>query len=92
MTQHVPHVNHRFSSIDINRFGLWLFLVSDASFFLALLSARFFVVGTSRPDGINQALRPGTDSSAAVEQSFGLQGRKLRLNTATGTAQCACCC
>lgn len=56
VTQHVPHVNHRFSSLDINRLGLWLFLVSDASFFIALLSARFFVVGTSRPDEVNQVL------------------------------------
>ena len=59
MTQHVPHVNHRFSSLDINRLGLWLFLVSDASFFLALLSARFFVVGRSRPDDVNQVLGLG---------------------------------
>ena len=59
MTQHAPRVNHRFNSLDINRLGLWLFLVSDASFFIALLSARFFVVGTSRPDEVNQALGLG---------------------------------
>ena len=59
MTQHAPRVNHRFSSLDINRFGLWLFLVSDASFFIALLSARFFVVGTSRPEEVNQVLGLG---------------------------------
>lgn len=59
MTQHVPHVNHRFSSVNINRLGLWLFLVSDASFFIALLSTRFFVVGTSRPDEVNQMLGLG---------------------------------
>lgn len=59
MTQHVPHVNHRFSSLDINRLGLWLFLVSDASFFIALLSARFFVVGTSRPEEVDQLLGLG---------------------------------
>ncbi len=56
MAQHVPNVNHRFDSLTINRLGLWLFLVSDASFFLALLSSRFFVVGTSRPDEVNQLL------------------------------------
>lgn len=59
VTQHVPHVNHRFSSLDINRLGLWLFLVSDASFFIALLSARFFVVGTTRPEGVDQVLGLG---------------------------------
>lgn len=59
MTQHVPRVNHRFSSLDINRLGLWLFLVSDASFFIALLSASFFVVGTSRPEEVDQVLGLG---------------------------------
>ena len=59
MTQHVSDVNRRFSSLDINRFGLWLFLVSDASFFIALLSARFFVVGTSRPEEVDQLLGLG---------------------------------
>ena len=56
MTQNIPHPNHRFDSLTINRLGLWLFIVSDASFFLALLSSRFFVVGTSRPDDIIQPL------------------------------------
>lgn len=60
MTQHVAHhVNHRFSAMNINRLGLWLFLVSDASFFIALLSSRFFVVGTSTPEHVDQALGLG---------------------------------
>ena len=59
VTQHVPNVNHRFNSLTINRLGLWLFLVSDASFFVALISSRFFVVGTSRPDEVNQVLGLG---------------------------------
>jgi cytochrome c oxidase subunit 3 len=60
VTQHVPHhVHHRFDALTINRLGLWLFLVSDASFFIALLSSRFFVVGTSTPDHVNQALGLG---------------------------------
>jgi len=59
VTEHVPHVNHRFNPLTINRLGLWLFLVSDASFFIALISSRFFVVGTSRPEEVNQALGLG---------------------------------
>jgi len=60
VTEHVPqHVNHRFNSLDINRLGLWLFLVSDASFFIALLSSRFFVVGTSTPEHVDQLLGLG---------------------------------
>ena len=53
---HAPRVNHRFDSLTINRLGLWLFLVSDASFFLALLSSRFFVVGTTTPADVDQLL------------------------------------
>ncbi len=57
VTNHVPHhVNHRFDALTINRLGLWLFLVSDASFFIALLSSRFFVVGTSTPEHVDQVL------------------------------------
>lgn len=59
VTVHVPNVNHRFKALTINRLGLWLFLVSDASFFIALISSRFFVVGTSRPEGVNQPLGLG---------------------------------
>ena len=57
--QHAPRVNHRFNSLTINRLGLWLFLVSDASFFLALLSSRFFVVGTTTPEDVDQFLGLG---------------------------------
>ena len=56
---HAPRVNHRFDSLTINRLGLWLFLVSDASFFIALLSSRFFVSGTSTPEHVDQALGLG---------------------------------
>jgi cytochrome c oxidase subunit III len=54
--EHAPRVNHRFDPLTINRLGLWLFLVSDASFFIALLSSRFFVVGTSTPEEVAQVL------------------------------------
>jgi cytochrome c oxidase subunit 3 len=43
-------------NLTLNRAGLWLFLVSDASFFVSLVSSRFFVYGTSTPQEINQFL------------------------------------
>jgi heme/copper-type cytochrome/quinol oxidase subunit 3 len=57
--EHAPRVNHRFDSLTINRLGLWLFLVSDASFFIALLSSRFFVSGTHTPEHVDQVLGLG---------------------------------
>lgn len=42
--------------LPINRLGLWLFLVSDASFFIALISSRFFVVRLETPDEVSQVL------------------------------------
>ena len=74
MTEHVPqHVNHRFSSLDINRLGLWLFLVSDASFFIALLSSRFFVVGTNTPEHVDQLPGFGPNDPASAQQPLGVQ-------------------
>ncbi|NQW18682.1 MAG: heme-copper oxidase subunit III [Chloroflexi bacterium] len=43
----------------MNRLGLWLFLVSDASFFLALISSRFFVVRLETPEDVSQILGLG---------------------------------
>jgi cytochrome c oxidase subunit 3 len=42
--------------LPINRLGLWLLLVSDGSFFVALISSRFFVVGLDTPAEVNQPL------------------------------------
>jgi cytochrome c oxidase subunit 3 len=42
--------------LTINRLGLWLFIVSDAFFFSALISSRYFVKGLHTPDEVNQAL------------------------------------
>ncbi|MDA1278852.1 MAG: cytochrome c oxidase subunit 3 [Chloroflexi bacterium] len=93
MTQHVPNVNHRFNSLTINRLGLWLFLVSDASFFIALITSRFFVEGTSRPDHVNQALGLGLTvllllssltayrAEAAAEHGDRKQAQKMLLAT-----------
>lgn len=42
--------------LTINRFGLWLFLVSDASFFAAVISSRYFISGLRTPDEVIQVL------------------------------------
>lgn len=42
--------------LTINRLGLWLFIVSDAFFFAALISSRYFVKGVTTPDEVNQPL------------------------------------
>ncbi len=42
-----------------NRIGLWLFFASEAFLFGAVISARFVVSGTSRPEHLNQSLALG---------------------------------
>lgn len=59
MTSAHKVVGHVRSTVNMNRFGLWLFLLSDASFFLAVLSSRFFVEGMHTPEHVNQALGLG---------------------------------
>jgi cytochrome c oxidase subunit 3 len=44
------------SRLSINRLGLWLFFLSDAFFFSALLVARYFLQGVHRPSDLNQPL------------------------------------
>jgi len=59
MTTHTTSTTKQLQNLILNRFGLWLFLVSDASFFVALISSRFFVYGGRTPDEINQFLGLG---------------------------------
>jgi cytochrome c oxidase subunit 3 len=40
----------------MNRLGLWLFFASESMIFLILLLTRFYLLGTSRPAELNQAL------------------------------------
>ncbi|MDT7948675.1 MAG: heme-copper oxidase subunit III [Thermoflexus sp.] len=53
-----PHAHeHAIAApLRIPRFGLWLFLLSESMIFLALLSARFLLQGTYRPEELNQTL------------------------------------
>jgi cytochrome c oxidase subunit 3 len=39
-----------------NRLGLWLFFLSESMIFLILLTTRFYLLGTARPEGLNQGL------------------------------------
>lgn len=50
----LPH-----DSLPINRLGLWLFFASESMIFASLLTTRFVLLGSSRPEGLNQALGLG---------------------------------
>lgn len=45
-----------FSRLQINRIGLWLFLLSESFLFAALISARYYLLGLYRPSELNQQL------------------------------------
>lgn len=53
-TTTIPHT--RYSRLNINRIGLWLFILSESGIFIALLAVRFYLEGTSRPEALNQTL------------------------------------
>ncbi|MBI4219167.1 MAG: heme-copper oxidase subunit III [Chloroflexi bacterium] len=52
-THAAPDRGHR---LTMNRLGLWLFLVSDMSFFAAVISSRYFISGVQTPEEVNQVL------------------------------------
>jgi cytochrome c oxidase subunit 3 len=53
-TQSLSHA--RYSRLQINRIGLWLFIASETMVFVALLVARFSLQGTFRPDELDQQI------------------------------------
>jgi cytochrome c oxidase subunit 3 len=55
--------------LGTNRFGLWLFLLSDSFVFGGLLVARFFLLGGTRPD-LNQLLGLGVTSVLLISSFF----------------------
>ncbi len=44
------------SRLQIHRLGLWLFILSECFLFGAIISARYFLAGVSRPHELNQGL------------------------------------
>ncbi|MFQ5872567.1 MAG: heme-copper oxidase subunit III [Dehalococcoidia bacterium] len=42
--------------LDLNRIGLWLFILSESFLFAALLSSRYFLQELERPEEVNQPL------------------------------------
>lgn len=42
--------------LTINRLGLWLFFLSESMIFVILLTTRFYLLETSRPEELNQTL------------------------------------
>ena len=49
-------IQERGDRLTINRLGLWLFFLSESMIFLILISTRFYLLGASRPEGLNQFL------------------------------------
>ncbi len=53
---HVDHAESPAERLRTNRLGLWLFIASESFLFAALISARFYLLGTERPEELNQTL------------------------------------
>ncbi|MGD9099706.1 MAG: cytochrome c oxidase subunit 3 [Anaerolineae bacterium] len=49
-----PQTHH--DPLELNRLGLWLFFLSESMMFIVLLMTRFFLLGASRPEDMNQTL------------------------------------
>jgi len=54
--QAASHGGHARARLPINRLGLWLFILSDAFFFGALLSTRYYLRGVHTPSEVSQLL------------------------------------
>lgn len=52
----VTAAHERYSRLAINRLGLWLFIASESCLFLALIASRYYLLGLSRPEELNQVL------------------------------------
>lgn len=50
-----PHPGTQ-ARLELNRFGMWLFILSETMIFLALLATRFTLVGTDVPAEADQAV------------------------------------
>jgi cytochrome c oxidase subunit III len=50
------HAAAQYRQREINQLGLWLFFLSESMIFVILLMTRFFLLGASRPEDLNQGL------------------------------------
>lgn len=62
MTTHAAAGHPKLDREAINRFGLWLFFLSETLLFAILLTARFYIEGTFKPDDLDQVLGLGITS------------------------------
>jgi cytochrome c oxidase subunit 3 len=53
MTTHTTTISDYQRKVSTNRLGLWLFLISDAFVFIALLVARFYLLGSATRPEVN---------------------------------------
>ena len=56
MTTHTPSLAEYRQKLEMNRLGLWLFILSDAFVFGGLFISRFYLLGTSQRPELNQFL------------------------------------
>ncbi len=52
----ITHAHRHVSRLRINQLGLWLFIISEAFLFSALLSSRYYILGLYRSPDLNQPL------------------------------------
>lgn len=52
----IPAKHYTENRLDINRFGLWLFILSESFLFMALLISRYYILVFQRPAELNQPL------------------------------------
>ena len=60
--------------VRMNRLGLWLFFFSDALVFAMLLTARFYMAGTSTPHEVSQLLGLGITSVLLLSSVTAFRG------------------
>lgn len=56
-THNAPHAGH--NTLRANRIGLWIFFFSETFLFGAIISARYYLQTTHRPDELNQTFGLG---------------------------------
>ncbi len=75
-THHEAVYEGGYTRLQMNRMGLWLFIISESFIFLALFMYRFLAVGTYRPEGVNLALGLGMTGILLLSSITMHQGEK----------------
>jgi len=54
--EHAPPPAEARHRLARNRLGLWMFIISESFLFAAVISGRFYLLGSERPEELNQPL------------------------------------